>query len=55
MKLTMNLQTLAFGIIDSVPVCADKATSQKSSLDDTLGKAICAYTPAGTLGLNLFC
>ncbi|KAH0285472.1 hypothetical protein M436DRAFT_85319 [Aureobasidium namibiae CBS 147.97] len=49
------VDTLAFGIIDSVPVCADKATSQKSDLDDTLGKAICAYTPAGTLGLNLFC
>ncbi|KAI4858081.1 hypothetical protein E4T45_00409, partial [Aureobasidium sp. EXF-8846] len=49
------VDTLAFGIIDSVPVCADKATANKSNLDETLGKAICAYTPAGTLGLNLFC
>jgi hypothetical protein len=53
--LTRDAQTLAFGIIDSVPVCADKATADKSNLDDTLGKAICAYTPAGSLGLNLFC
>ena len=49
------VQTLAFDIIDSVPFCADKATANKNDLDETLGKAICAYTPAGTLGLNLFC
>ncbi|KAI4718188.1 hypothetical protein E4T48_05611 [Aureobasidium sp. EXF-10727] len=49
------VDSLAFGVIDSVPVCADKATSEKGNLDDTLAKAICAYTPAGTLGLNLFC
>ncbi|KAI5207199.1 hypothetical protein AUEXF2481DRAFT_43496 [Aureobasidium subglaciale EXF-2481] len=49
------VDTLAFGIIDSVPFCADKATSDKNNLDDTLGKAVCAYTPAGSLGLNLFC
>ncbi|KAI4726309.1 hypothetical protein E4T49_05949 [Aureobasidium sp. EXF-10728] len=49
------VDTLAFGVIDSVPVCADKATSEKGNLDDTLAKAICAYTPAGSLGLNLFC
>ncbi|KAI5207405.1 hypothetical protein E4T39_01927 [Aureobasidium subglaciale] len=33
----------------------DEVTRQKSTLDDTLGKAICAYTPGGSLGLNLFC
>jgi hypothetical protein len=53
--LTTIAQTLAFGIIDSVPFCADKATANKDDLDETLGKAICAYTPAGTLGLDLFC
>lgn len=49
------VDTLAFGIIDSVPFCAADATNKKSSLDDTLGKAVCAYTPGGSLGLDLFC
>jgi hypothetical protein len=49
------VDTLAFGIIDSAPVCEATATTDKSNLDDTLGKAVCAYTPGGTLGLDLFC
>ncbi|THX43819.1 hypothetical protein D6D10_00834 [Aureobasidium pullulans] len=49
------LDTFAFGLIDVVDSCQQDATQKKSSLDDTLGKAVCAYTPAGTLGLNLFC
>lgn len=49
------IDTFAFGVIDAVPVCMEDATAKKNSLDDTLGKAVCAYTPAGSLGLNLFC
>ncbi|KAI5251903.1 hypothetical protein E4T42_03857 [Aureobasidium subglaciale] len=49
------LDTVSFITIDSVASCAEAVTSQKSSLDDTLGKAICAYTPGGSLGLDLFC
>ncbi|KAG9800722.1 hypothetical protein KCU95_g410, partial [Aureobasidium melanogenum] len=49
------VDTLAFGVIDSVPFCADDATSDKDNLDGTLGKAICAYTPGGSLGVDLFC
>lgn len=48
-------QTLAFGVIDSVPFCADNATSDKDNLDGTLSKAICAYTPGGSLGVDVFC
>ncbi|KAH0378678.1 hypothetical protein KCU92_g8589, partial [Aureobasidium melanogenum] len=49
------VDTLAFGVIDSVPFCASDATSDKDNLDGTLGKAICAYTPGGSLGIDLFC
>ncbi|KAG9566184.1 hypothetical protein KCU71_g4712, partial [Aureobasidium melanogenum] len=49
------VDTLAFGVIDSVPFCASDATSDKDNLDGTLGKAICAYTPGGSLGVDLFC
>lgn len=54
-QLLTQTQTLAFGIIDSVPTCETMATQKKRNLDDTLGKAICAYTPGGSLGLDLFC
>ncbi|KAG9691949.1 hypothetical protein KCU95_g7519, partial [Aureobasidium melanogenum] len=49
------VDTLAFGVIDSVPACADNATSDKDNLDGTLSKAICAYTPGGSLGVDVFC
>ncbi|KAG9859598.1 hypothetical protein KCU77_g4809, partial [Aureobasidium melanogenum] len=49
------VDTLAFGVIDSVPFCADDATSDKDNLDGTLSKAICAYTPGGSLGVDVFC
>lgn len=53
--LTKVIQTLAYGVIDSVPFCADNATSDKDNLDGTLSKAICAYTPGGSLGVDVFC
>ncbi|RMZ00937.1 hypothetical protein D0860_07800 [Hortaea werneckii] len=43
------VDTLAFGVIDSVPSCQASATQQKRDLDETLDKAVCAYTPGGTL------
>ncbi|KAG9659928.1 hypothetical protein KCU64_g3538, partial [Aureobasidium melanogenum] len=49
------VDTLSFGVIDSVPFCADNATSDKDNLDGTLSKAICAYTPGGSLGVDVFC
>lgn len=49
------VDTLAFGIIDAVPACKASATKNKNKLDVTLGKAVCAYTPGGTLGVDLFC
>lgn len=49
------VDTFAFGLIDVVPVCMADATTKKNSLDDTLGKAVCAYTPGGSLGVDLFC
>lgn len=49
------VDTFAFGVIDVVPVCEADATMKKSNLDDTLGKAVCAYTPGGSLGVDLFC
>ncbi|KAI9727259.1 MAG: hypothetical protein M1828_006878 [Chrysothrix sp. TS-e1954] len=49
------VDTFAFGVIDSVPSCQTAATQNKSNLDDILGKAVCAYTPGGSLGLDLFC
>ncbi|KAF1350677.1 hypothetical protein BDV97DRAFT_397687 [Delphinella strobiligena] len=55
LSLESVVDTLAFGIIDAVPFCANTATNDKNNLDDTLGKAICAYTPGGTLGVDLFC
>lgn len=49
------VDTLAFGIIDSVPTCQADATQDKSSLDATLGQAVCAYTPGGSMGVTAFC
>ncbi|KEQ78456.1 hypothetical protein M438DRAFT_285705, partial [Aureobasidium pullulans EXF-150] len=49
------INTLAFSIIDSIPFYTNKATLDKSNLDDTLSKAVYAYTPTSSLGLNLFC
>lgn len=49
------IDTLSFGVIDSAPVCEAAATTDKSHLDDILGKAVCAYTPGGSLGIDLFC
>ncbi|KAI6794843.1 hypothetical protein KC363_g3451 [Hortaea werneckii] len=49
------VDTLAFGVIDSVPSCQASATQQKRDLDDTLAKATCAYTPGGTLIGALTC
>ncbi|GAB1734378.1 hypothetical protein NU195Hw_g5193t1 [Hortaea werneckii] len=49
------VDSLAFGVIDSVPSCQASATQQKRDLDDTLDKAICVYTPAGSLIGGLTC
>ncbi|KAF2762484.1 hypothetical protein EJ05DRAFT_471496 [Pseudovirgaria hyperparasitica] len=54
-SLESTVDTLAFGIIDSVPGCQADATTKLESLDVTLGKAVCAYTPGGSLGVNVFC
>lgn len=54
-SLESVVDTLAFGVIDSVPYCEAAATNDKENLDDTLGKAVCAYTPGGTLGIDLLC
>lgn len=39
-----GVDTLAFGIIDSVPGCAQDATQNKNNLDSTLGDAIDTYS-----------
>lgn len=39
-----GVDKLAFGIIDSVPTCAQDATQNKDSLDSTLGDAINVYS-----------
>ncbi|RMX76487.1 hypothetical protein D0869_10677 [Hortaea werneckii] len=49
------VDTLAFGVIDSVPSCQAKATQQKRDLDDTLSKATCVYTPGGNLIGGITC
>lgn len=38
-----GVDTIAFGIIDSVPTCAQDATQNKNSLDSTLGDAVDTY------------
>ncbi|KAJ5106301.1 hypothetical protein N7456_002976 [Penicillium angulare] len=38
------VDTIAFGIIDGVPTCAEDATSNKNMLDDTLAKAQDTYS-----------
>lgn len=38
-----GVDTLAFGIIDSVPTCAQEATQNKNSLDMTLEEAQNTY------------
>lgn len=42
-SLESGVDTIAFGIIDSVPTCAQDATQNKNSLDSTLGDAIDTY------------
>lgn len=42
--LEEGVDKLAFGIIDSVPTCAQDATQNKNSLDSTLGDAIDEYS-----------
>lgn len=54
-NLESVVDTLAFDVIDSVPSCEAGATQNKEKLDTTLGQAVCAYTPGGTLGINIFC
>ena len=39
-----GVDTLAFGIIDSVPTCAQDATQNKNSLDRTLEDAVNEYS-----------
>lgn len=41
--LESGVDTLAFGIIDSVPTCAQDSTQNKNSLDSTLSDAIDEY------------
>lgn len=38
-----GVDTLAFGIIDSVPTCAQDSTQNKNSLDSTLSDAVEKY------------
>jgi hypothetical protein len=40
-----SIQTIAFNLIDLVPDVAAPFTTQKNSLDVTIGLAITAYTP----------
>ncbi|KAI6909685.1 hypothetical protein KC318_g3951 [Hortaea werneckii] len=54
-SLEEAVDSLAFGIIDSVPSCQAKATQQKRDLDDTLSKATCVYTPGGNLIGGITC
>ncbi|CAD6441284.1 0cb864f5-ed55-436c-a74e-906d753fb209 [Sclerotinia trifoliorum] len=49
------VDTIADGIIDAVPTCAAGAQSDAASLKTMIEKAECAYTPAGTLGLDITC
>lgn len=42
-QLESGVDTLAFGIIDLVPTCAEGATEDKNKLDDTLQDAETAY------------
>ncbi|EYE93766.1 uncharacterized protein EURHEDRAFT_524286 [Aspergillus ruber CBS 135680] len=41
--LEVVVDTIAFSIIDTVPTCAEGATNDKSSLDDTLTDALDTY------------
>jgi len=45
-SLEAVVDTIAFNLIDMVPDVAAPFTSQKNSLDVTIGQAITAYTPA---------
>lgn len=38
------VDTIAFGIIDTVPTCAEDATTQKQSLDSKLSDAVDTYS-----------
>lgn len=38
-----GVDTIAFGIIDSVPTCAQDATQNKNNLDSTLSDAVDTY------------
>lgn len=42
--LENGVDTLALGIIDSVPTCAQDATQNLNSLDSTLGDALDKYS-----------
>jgi len=54
-SLESVVDTLAFGIIAAVPACEASATKNKENLDTTIGQAVCAYSPGGTLGITLLC
>jgi len=54
-QVEFQIDTFSFGVLDVVPVCMESASAKKESLDTALSQAICAYTPAGTLGVNVFC
>lgn len=43
-QLESGVDTLAFGIIDLVPTCAEGATADKNKLDDTLQSAEDKYS-----------
>lgn len=47
--------TFAFGVLDVTPICMESISAKKNSLDEAIGQAVCAYTPAGSLGVDLFC
>lgn len=49
------VQTFSYGVIDSAEACQADATMRLQSLDKTLADAECAYTPAGTLSINILC
>jgi hypothetical protein len=43
-SLEGSVDALAFGIIDVIPTCAQDATNNKNSLDQTLATAIDIYS-----------